>query len=387
MQTIGDREIDESKEPVRSDDNNTFEVVRIGLREAALTKRKKDRISAWNKNRTGLGESIENAFFPIDYVNERARFLKRKRISLEDYRYLPNALIQREENIDSFLNVDQSLSGLIRDLSGNNPVLQLYAANCCCNIALGNVKACTALGKAVIPYLLTELESLNYALLDVCIWTIGNLIAGSGRAFSILHAQHCLKHLILLLNNCDNAIYPSVIYAVLHYVYIGFHDISDNEMSELVQATVKRSLLYKDSNFVWLLALLSSSTVFAVHPHFLDSSILSQVVDYLHHSGSDETADVNEITASIRILANALCNSYEDKIDILLRNPKYSQEDLCALFDKLLSHRYVHIRKEALWLIGNLYNHRLSRIGQSIKDIVPFSSSLDQAILSIGNYV
>lgn len=72
---------------------------------------------------------------------------------------------QCEENINSFLKIDQSLSGLIRDLSGNNPILQLYAANCCCNIALGNAKACTTLGKAVIPYLLTELESLNYALL------------------------------------------------------------------------------------------------------------------------------------------------------------------------------------------------------------------------------
>ncbi|XP_014473786.1 PREDICTED: uncharacterized protein LOC106743853 isoform X2 [Dinoponera quadriceps] len=337
MQSISDQ-VDEATE-LWTDDNNTFETVRTRLREATLMKRKENRVSAWNKNRTSLlGESFGNGFFSIDYISERAKLLKKKRISSEDYRYLPNALIQCEENINSFLKIDQSLPGLIRDLSGNDPILQLYAANCCCNIALGNAKACTALGKAVIPYLLTELESLNYALLDVCIWTIGNLIAGSYKAFSILHAQHCLKHLILLLNNCDDMILPSVIYATLHYVHVAFHEISEEEMLELVEATVKQNLLYKDPNFTWLLALLSSS--FITHPYF--SPILSQIVDYLYHSGLD---NISEITASIRILAN----SYEDKTDILLRNTEYSQEDLCALLNKLLSHQCIHIRKEALW--------------------------------------
>jgi len=74
-------------------------------------------------------------------------------------------LFQSEDNINAFLKVDQSLSSLVRDLSSNDPTLQLYAANCCCNIALGNTKACTALGKAVTPYLIVKLESLNYALL------------------------------------------------------------------------------------------------------------------------------------------------------------------------------------------------------------------------------
>lgn len=72
---------------------------------------------------------------------------------------------QSEENINAFLKVDQSLSSLIRHLSGNDPILQLYAANCCCNISLGNTKACTALGKAVSSYLVAELETFNYALL------------------------------------------------------------------------------------------------------------------------------------------------------------------------------------------------------------------------------
>ncbi|XP_032688035.1 importin subunit alpha-9 [Odontomachus brunneus] len=385
MQTTDDQ-IDETVQ-FQPYNDNTLETARVGLREATLAKRKKDRTSAWNKNRASLGESSKNEFFSIDYVNERAKLLRKKRISCEDYRYLPNVLIQCEENINSFLKIDQNLSGLIRDLSGGNPTLQLYAANCCCNIALGNTKACTALGKAVVPYLLTELESLNYALLDVCIWTIGNLIAGSKKAFFVLHAQNCLKHLILLLNNCDDTILSSVIYAILHYVHVGFYEISEKEMLELIHATLKQNLLYKDPNFAWLLALLSSSTVFATYPNLLHSSILSQIVDRLHCCSLDKTINVfntTEITASVRILANMLHNSHEDKTNILLRNSKYSQEDLCILLNTLLSHQYIHIRKEALWLIGNLYNHKSLSTSQYIRDIIPFLSSLDQAILSIG---
>jgi len=47
-----------------------------------------------------------------------------------------------------------------------------------------------------------------------------------------------------------------------------------------------------------------------------------------------------------------LCNSYEDKIALLLKNPKYSKEDLCTLLNKLLSHPFMHVRKETFWLIG-----------------------------------
>ncbi|KAL0108754.1 hypothetical protein PUN28_014115 [Cardiocondyla obscurior] len=364
--------------------NDTVEMMRIELREDASVKRKETRVSTWNKNRTNLGECSGIELFSSKYVDEKVKLLKKKRISLMDYRYLPNALIQSEENINAFLKVDQSLSGLVRDLSGNDPTLQLYAANCCCNIALGNTKACTVLGKAVVPYLIVKLESLNYALLDICIWTIGNLVAGSDKAFSILHMQHCLKYIILLLPNCDNSVLPSVTYALLHYVRAGFHEILESEMSELIQLIMKRNTLYKNPNYIWLLALLSSSSICTEHLHI----VLPQIVDYLYSTlfNSDGMTQSSEITASIRILANTL-HSSEERTNILVRNPKYSNEDLHLLLNKLLSHPYMHIRRETLWLLGNLYNNNSSNISQDIKNLIPFLSALNQAFSSIENSV
>ncbi|XP_011871128.1 PREDICTED: importin subunit alpha-9 isoform X2 [Vollenhovia emeryi] len=360
MQTVDGRENEAAE--LGSSDSNVVETLRTELREAASTKRKESRVSAWNRSRTNLGECPGVELFSAEHVDEKS-----------------------EENINAFLKVDQSLSGLVRDLSGGDPTLQLYAANCCCNIALGNTKACMALGKAVIPYLVIKLESLNYALLDVCIWTIGNLVAGSDKAFSILHAQHCLKYIILLLHNCDDSVLPSVIYALLHYVHAGFHKISESEMLELVQVVVKRNLLYENPNYIWLLALLSSSPICAEHL----SAILPEVVDYLYltFSNSDGMTRASEITASVRILANTLHTCCEDKVKILLKNPKYSNEELHLLLNKLLSHPHMHIRRETLWLIGNLYNHKSPNIGQNIRDLMPSLSALKQAFSSVEHSV
>lgn len=91
MQTTIEK-IDETGK--QSNDSNAVENVRIELREATLTKRKQNRTSVWNKNRKNLGECPENELFSIEYIIEKAKLLKKKRITLEDYRYLPNVLIQ-----------------------------------------------------------------------------------------------------------------------------------------------------------------------------------------------------------------------------------------------------------------------------------------------------
>lgn len=90
---LTNEEIDEGGK-LQSTDSNTVENVREELREATLTKRKQNRTSAWDKNRKNLGECPGNELFTVEYVNERVKLLKKKRISPEDYRYLPNALIQ-----------------------------------------------------------------------------------------------------------------------------------------------------------------------------------------------------------------------------------------------------------------------------------------------------
>ncbi|XP_046816918.1 importin subunit alpha-9 [Vespa crabro] len=355
-----------------------MEVIRERLREAINTERKEQRAIVVNKNRPALGECIENTSYSSIFVTQMAKKLKKKTLNVNDYRRLQNALIQSELNIETLLKVDNIIFALARDISSNNPISQLGATNCCCNIALSNTKACTAIAKHVSPYIITECESLNRPLLEVCLWTIGNLSSGSKKAFEILQAQKCLQYIIVLMRECDNTILSSVIYAALHYIYGGFSSITEIELVELAEACKNRNLLEQNANTFWLLALLSSNIACSKSLYYA----LPSIVDFLHQSASNNFSNTTLIAAYLRILANVLSNASEEIVNIFLKNPKYSHLDVQILLRGLLFHCHKYIRKETMWLLGNLCNHASSNINQKIQDIISFLSPLEEVIAS-----
>lgn len=60
--------------------------------------------------------------------------------------------------------MENAIQGLSRDLSGTSAPSKLAAANCCCNISLGDSRACFSLCKFTAPYLIAELESPSQPL-------------------------------------------------------------------------------------------------------------------------------------------------------------------------------------------------------------------------------
>ncbi|XP_029037577.2 uncharacterized protein LOC114873428 isoform X1 [Osmia bicornis bicornis] len=361
-----------------STEENAVEVIREGVRELVSAERKENRLKVLNKNRVALGYTVLDSSFTPKFVVEQAEILKKKPLPIERYKQLQNALIQNEENVNAFLKVNNILFALSRDFSGNNPIIQLCAISCACNIALGNTKACTSLAKSIGSYLTTGLDSLNYPLVEVSIWTMGNLIAGSNKAFEIFHAQSCLKHIISLMQNCDNMILSAVAYCAMHYVRVGFQHISENEMVELTRVTTERSLSFERSYMIWLLALLSSQEPCNIYVY----NVVPLIVDYLHQSIKNNYTAVTEITACIRILANTVQETSGKVAKLFLENLKCTQLDVETLLNGLLSCQYVHIRKETLWLIGNLYNHNVISIKNTIRNIIPKLPSMKQAISS-----
>lgn len=91
----------------------------------------------------------------------------------------------------------------------------------------------------------------------------------------------------------------SFLYTILHksikickkIYYVNIY--RESEMTELIQAAIKRNVFYENSDFIWLLGLLSSSTICTIYLY----SILPQIVDFLHLtiSSSDEITRVNEV--------------------------------------------------------------------------------------------
>ncbi|KAI4472854.1 hypothetical protein M0802_016469 [Mischocyttarus mexicanus] len=352
--------------------------IREFIRETINIERKKQRARVHNESRPALGECIENASYSSAFVTEMAKKLKKKTLNVNDYHRLQNALIQSESNIEALLKITNIIFSLARDISGNNPISQLGATNCCCNIACGNTKACTAIAKYISPYLITECDSLNCPLLEVCLWTIGNLSSGSNKAFEILHAQKCLRYLIKLLNECDNKILPSIVYAILHYLYGGYSFLEESELIELAEACKNRRLFEGNSDTLWLLALLSSTVACGSSLYYVISSIFY----FLHQSFSNYSRDTNSlIVACIRILGNLLtANTPEDVVNTFLTDLQIDDFNATELFRILFSHRDRNIRKKTLWLFGNLCNHGSSSVNLKIQDIFRSVPQLEEII-------
>lgn len=73
---------------------DTVEVIRESVRELVHTEREKNRMETWNKNRVALGNLMTNSSFTTEFVVEKAKALKNRTLSIEEYGQLQNALIQ-----------------------------------------------------------------------------------------------------------------------------------------------------------------------------------------------------------------------------------------------------------------------------------------------------
>lgn len=157
-------------------------------------------------------------------VKTLAEKLKHKsHFTIHDFMLLNQSLLQNEENTIAFFTVTGALHAVVRELTGHNASRQLVAANCCCNLALGNEKACLKLTKAAAPYLITHLDGLNNHLLEVCIWTLGNLAGSHVKSWIILHAQGLLPKLLLLVTSSNSDVVQATLYALTHYIKTGLY--------------------------------------------------------------------------------------------------------------------------------------------------------------------
>ncbi|XP_015120975.1 importin subunit alpha-9 isoform X1 [Diachasma alloeum] len=370
-----------------NNDESAVEIIRRGLRKAAENERKHHRNREFNKlRRTALGVQLnDNCKGQCDwsgkFLVQKGKDLKRKTLSVEDYKQLEVALLQGEDNINGFMSIEQILSALVRDLSSSNPEIQLLALHCCCNIALGGRKHSTALCKNIGPYLVTQLESRSNPLLEASAWTIGNLCnSDSKKVLEVLHNLGCLNRLCSLLKSCHTTIISSIAYALKFYLF-GNSSRGVARESDFIQVTqiiVERlpNENHMSSDILWLLALLSST--FACRNHL--STLVIPILSYLgtivkREEGEDSESDANEVIAIVRLLANLASEGSGVVADsILTSNIGSGGCGLLNVLNKLLSHPHVSVRKETLWLIGNLYNHPSLRVSETLKN---YLESLD----------
>lgn len=109
-----------------------------------------NRMRAFDSNRFVESEILTDK----DVAGLCSRIKRRKHATEEDLRKLSNAFIQSEENIKAFIKTTGAINILIKEFTGGERSQQLLAAQCLCNLCLGDETCCSKVALFAGSYLM-----------------------------------------------------------------------------------------------------------------------------------------------------------------------------------------------------------------------------------------
>ncbi|CAK1579868.1 unnamed protein product [Parnassius mnemosyne] len=295
--------------------------------------------------------SIKELSISPQSVADAVQKLKTKcLITITDLQTLKNGLMEDSKNIEVVLSTHGALRGLVRELSGHDIRKQCAAAGCCCNLALGDARACMAIAKAAGPYLNAALDNLTTELAVTCAWALGNLAGSGAKVCDILVAQGALAKLceLLLLNNAD--VQDAALYALLHFAFHMEDDFKTEYLPKVLSALSKLEANLTSSQL---------SFVLSCHADFRDNmpeEFLQKMLATLALSVKNHTANCKEnnlcceLVYVIRTLANMDIEMYGAILNFLLEN------NLGQSLWQILNLNNSVVNESLLWLLGNLHN-------------------------------
>ncbi|XP_039753300.1 uncharacterized protein LOC120628757 [Pararge aegeria] len=291
-----------------------------------------------------LRRSLKEISITSEDIASIANKLKTKpAITAVDLRTLKNGLINDVKHCAVFLNVNGALRGLVRELTGLQVDRQCAAAGCCCNLALGDARVCTAVAKAAGSYLVAALDNLTVELAVTCTWALGNLAGSGNRVCSILAAQGAVSKLSDYHANQDLQV--AAIYALLLFAYEMKDELKPEHLQKILQTLSKLELT---SDSLHLLFILSC------HEHFAESmkeELLEKLLKHLPSAieiHNRQTKIHYNLIYILRVLANS------NTMYGLILN-KFVTYNIFDCFKCVLSRNNTVVNDSLFWLFGNLY--------------------------------
>ncbi|XP_045772836.1 uncharacterized protein LOC123872548 [Maniola jurtina] len=287
----------------------------------------------------------ETSITSEDIASIASKLKTKSAITVTDLRTLKNGLMSDTKHIEVFLNEHGALRGLVRELTGLNVDKQCLAAGCCCNLALGDVKACSTVAKAAGSYLVAALDNLTVDLAVTCAWTLGNLAGSGNKVCSILAAQGALSKLSDVHTNED--LQDAALYALLHFTSQMKDQLKPEHLQKILQMLPKLELT---TNLLHLLFILSC------HDHFTENmseQLLEKLLKDLP-SAIEEYNRQTKVHYKLLYIVRVLANS--DKMYGLTLNYCLNN-NVCDGFKSVLSRNNSVINNSLFWLLGNLHKY------------------------------
>lgn len=333
--------------------------LREGVREYKKQERQEKRLIEFNRCRKTLGEEndISDRIITSEEIATIGRRVKQKgQITDKDLALLKYGLLQSNNNIVAFLKIPGALHSLVREMTDLNSDLALSAIDCCCNLSLGEPKACIQVAKAASPYLISYLHGLNYRLMNSCLWTFGNLAASDIKTWRIIRTQGLLPALLCTIEIPE--LLENSTYALLHYVRNGLHEMEMCEMEKILETIFK--MKYISDEMYWTLHLLTY--VKELHGLLIGNGLVKHCLERLCHLPVN-AENVNTITPLLRIIGN-LVTEETGQVGLALL---HEWDAIIFISEVLLASGYQHLCNEFCWVIGNIVNHQSPMIAINLQ--------------------
>ncbi|CAD0201559.1 unnamed protein product [Chrysodeixis includens] len=319
-------------------DEEAIETIRESSRSILVLNRRKHRDEVADDRRS-MSNALRITAETVAHISNKLK--TKSAINLPELLMLKNALMDDVSNIETVLQTHGALRGLVREVIGNDVNKQCAATGCCCNLALGDSRACVAVIRAAGPYLITALHNFATELAVTSAWTIGNLAGSGTKACELLSGQGAISELCKLLPNGNEEIREAALYALVHFAYQLQDELSPEHIVSMFRMVPHMNVAVTSQ----LLFVLSCHAAFPAA--LVSDGFVHKMLRYLNLT-IDKSHPNDNVTYLFRTLANV--NSPQ-VCDIVLSN--FVQNNKINVIKKLLDND--NVKDSLLWFLGNAY--------------------------------
>lgn len=323
-----------------------------------------------DRKRCGLSDAIneEARLTEKDVAGLAARLKRRKRAEENDLKRLTAAFLHSGKNVSEFCRITGALNVVMKEFTGTDTELQLLAAECLCNLALGedacSKKVATAAGTYLLLYLTNTTESI---LMETCLWTVQNLLLSGPKTGAILLSQGVVPRLLSLIRSKQSATAALMDTEgeTLAILVDRFWPQLPLDAQQLIPVLLVDTFGIGSDLYLNALYNCLQGLNYDVEPIVLDDAVQKSInylisICSLPESKDGVTEDINptRLVLSIRILTNAFAaptasqlNLFSSVIAALLEK----KLTFSGIVQRILTTNNETVIKEALWMAATLY--------------------------------
>ncbi|XP_053692757.1 uncharacterized protein LOC128741168 [Sabethes cyaneus] len=310
-------------------------------------------------NRAGLGEMLQEVQ-DVENISTQeikgiaSRIKRRKHADSKDLLKLSYGFQQSAENISEFIRITGSINVIVKEFTGLDSELQQLAAECLCNLSLGNEVCCEKVAMFAGTYLITFMETINNGrLANTCVWTLQNVISSGAKATKVLHSQGVVAkfcHLLRAIRN-DEQLLEEVLLALDMILDYGLLFIRQETIFvDILPAATSNKPSLNNIKLIY-------KSLFLTNFEILDFNALHKLVDSCtgYFKIALEANKSAEIIYAIRIIGNLVAKNDESFCGTFLDACRQNNVTFHMLFNFHSNAEHIGICRELFWLFGNVH--------------------------------